>query len=72
MGKIEYLTWRDVRSIFNLVGELRELGRDTLAWQHHMVIELCKLVGVKVGFATETDMPFNDANDKNLGFVNIG
>lgn len=40
---------KDVRGIYRLLGECRELGRDPDAWQRHMFIGLCRLVRAQVG-----------------------
>ncbi|TPV92886.1 MAG: response regulator transcription factor [Myxococcales bacterium FL481] len=72
MRKTNTLTWEDAREIFNLVGELRELGHDLMTWRHHLAHRIARLVGAKVCYVMETDMPFNDAADEYLGFVDVG
>jgi DNA-binding CsgD family transcriptional regulator len=47
------LTWSDARAIFELLGELRELGRDPLAWRAWMLRGLAERVGAKVALAAE-------------------
>jgi DNA-binding CsgD family transcriptional regulator len=47
------LTLREVRAVFRLVGECRELGVDVTAWRRHLAADLCRLTGAQVGFVCE-------------------
>src|SRR5947209_19047519 len=49
----ERLKLRDVRAIFRLVGELREVGADPNAWRPHMVQRLLQIVHAQVGVSSE-------------------
>jgi len=49
----ERLKLRDVRAIFRLVGELRELGADPNAWRPHMVQKLLEIVHAQVVVSSE-------------------
>lgn len=56
------LRLKDVRAIFRLVGDLRELGADPNQWRPHMVTRLRKIVGAEVVVSSEvvfrtTDRP---------------
>jgi DNA-binding CsgD family transcriptional regulator len=51
MGKSQRLRLGDVRGVFHLVGECRELGDDARAWRPHMVIGLCRLTEAQLGIA---------------------
>jgi DNA-binding CsgD family transcriptional regulator len=45
MDRSKILRLTDVRSVFRLVGECRELGRDPEAWRRHSFEGLCRLLG---------------------------
>lgn len=49
MSKSNRLRLRDVRSIFRLIGECRELGADSHAWRLHLFEGLVRLTGAQVG-----------------------
>jgi DNA-binding CsgD family transcriptional regulator len=49
MGKSQRLRLRDVRGIFHLLGECRELGDDAEAWPVHMQAGLCRLTQAQLG-----------------------
>ena len=53
MGRSERLRLSQVRAVFRLVGEVRELGADTIAWRTHMVARLCVLLDAPVGMGGE-------------------
>jgi DNA-binding CsgD family transcriptional regulator len=42
------LAWRDVRAVFRLVEETKQLGHDPLSWREHLLVELGALVGAAV------------------------
>jgi hypothetical protein len=42
-----------VRAAFRLLGEVRELGGETLTWRRHMIEGLCRLVDAPVGMGGE-------------------
>lgn len=44
---------RDLKNIYRLIGECRELGDDSQAWRRHMFERLCRLVGAQVGCGGE-------------------
>lgn len=52
-ARMSRLTWSDARAIFELLGELRELGRDPLAWRTWMLGALAERIGAKVAVAAE-------------------
>ena len=47
------LRLKDVRSIFRLVGEVREIGADPDAWRPHMVKSLRELLGAQFVVSSE-------------------
>lgn len=53
MSKSSLLRSRDVREIFRLVGECRELGDDRLAWRAHLLAGMERLVDADLGTAGE-------------------
>ena len=53
MGHSRRLRYRDLRSIYRLIGECRDLGDDSAVWRRHMVGGLCRLVGAEAGCGTE-------------------
>ncbi len=62
MGSEDRLKLRDVRAVFRLVGELRELGADPNVWRPHMVLSLRRIVSAQVVVSSEvrfraTDKP---------------
>ena len=48
MGPTNNLRLKEVRAVFRLVGECRELGIDSTLWRRHMLSELLRLTGGKV------------------------
>ena len=55
MARSKRLTLREVRAVFRLVGECRELGADVAAWRRHLAAGLCRLTGAQVGVAAEIE-----------------
>ena len=49
MSKSERVTAAHERAVGGLVGECRDLGDDTVAWQHHLIAGLCRLTGAGLG-----------------------
>ena len=47
------LKLRDVRSVFRLIGEVRELGSDPQKWRPHMVRRLRKMVQAEIVISSE-------------------
>ena len=47
---------RAIRSIFRLVGEVRELGADAAQWRPHLVKELRRLLGAEVVTSSEVHL----------------
>ena len=55
MAQSKQLSLRDVRGVFRLVGECRELGVDVVEWRRHLAAGLCRLTGAQVGLCGETE-----------------
>ena len=53
MNKSQRLRLRDLRNIYRVLGECRELGSDHRAWRLHAIDSLCELVGAQVGIVGE-------------------
>jgi hypothetical protein len=50
MSKSARLRASDLRAVFRLTGECRDLGDDPAAWRHHCIASLARMVGAE--FAT--------------------
>ena len=66
MGRSGTLRLRDVRAVFRLVGEARELGDDSQPWKEHVAVQLPRLIGGRVGISVEGIVPPSGA------FTHIG
>src|SRR5215217_874267 len=64
------LRLRDVRAIFRLVGEVRELGADPDAWRPHMVTALRNLLGAQ--FVVSSEIHFRKAAGGAVRVIDIG
>jgi DNA-binding CsgD family transcriptional regulator len=53
VSKSESLRLADVRAVFHLVGECRDLGDDVTQWRQRMVIGLCRLTEAQLGIGGE-------------------
>jgi DNA-binding CsgD family transcriptional regulator len=53
MGRSHRLRLDDVRTVFRLLGEVRELGANPLVWRRHMLESLGRTVGIQVGVSGE-------------------
>jgi DNA-binding CsgD family transcriptional regulator len=51
--KNNHLRLRDVRNIFRLIGEVRQLGADPEQWRPHMVRRLQKMLGAELVISSE-------------------
>lgn len=55
MAKADRLRLKDVRAVYRLVGECRELGSDPRAWRLHMLEGLRRLVDAQVALYMQMD-----------------
>lgn len=55
MARSSRLSLREVRAVFRLVGECRELGADVAEWRRHLIAGLCGLTGAQVGLIGEIE-----------------
>lgn len=53
MSKSHCLRLRDVRQVYRLIGECRDLGNDWQLWRRHLSAGLCRLIGSQVGAGGE-------------------
>jgi DNA-binding CsgD family transcriptional regulator len=53
MAEPRRLRLRDVRDVFRLIGEVRELGADPKVWRPHMVKRLLHLLGAEIVVSSE-------------------
>jgi DNA-binding CsgD family transcriptional regulator len=53
MSRSHRLRVGDVRTVFRLLGEIRELGADPLAWRRHMLESLGHIVGAQASISGE-------------------
>jgi DNA-binding CsgD family transcriptional regulator len=72
MGKAQRLRLQDVRAIYRLVGECRELGADSRTWRQHALTRLRVLVDAMVGVGGELAAPFSPSNQAILQVVDVG
>jgi DNA-binding CsgD family transcriptional regulator len=72
MGQSNKLRLRDVRAIFQLIGECRELGIDSTLWRRHMLTELLRLTGGLVAMGGPTRMRDNFASSQPLPVMDVG
>src|SRR4051794_33259332 len=66
------LKLRDVRAAYRLVGEVRELGAEPLAWRRHLLEGLSRLVGTQVGQSLELPAPFDLGRMPEPGVLDLG
>lgn len=71
MSKSTRLRSEDWHAILRLVGECRDLGDDRAAWRHHVLAQLCGLVGADSGFCAEM-AGFRAARPTDVGSVDWG
>jgi DNA-binding CsgD family transcriptional regulator len=53
VGRSQRLHLSDVRRVFRLLGEVRELGAEPLAWRHHILQSLGRIINVAVAISGE-------------------
>jgi DNA-binding CsgD family transcriptional regulator len=72
MAKSKRLRLADLRAIFRLIGECRELGVDSTLWRRHMLVELLRLTRGKVAMGGPTGMHDNFAGAQPLPVLDVG
>jgi DNA-binding CsgD family transcriptional regulator len=71
MSHPRHLRLRDVRSVFRLIGEVRELGADPKAWRPHMVQRLRVLFAAEIVVSSEVHAQTTKQPGK-LRIIDIG
>jgi DNA-binding CsgD family transcriptional regulator len=72
MGQSKRLRLSDVRAVFRLIGECRELGIDSTLWRMHMFAELLRLTGGKVAMGGPTGLHKNFSRVQPLPVLDVG
>jgi DNA-binding CsgD family transcriptional regulator len=72
MAGTNRLRLADVRAVFRLVGECRELGIDSTIWRTHMFAELLRLTGAKIAMGGPTAMHANFTGAQPLPVLDVG
>ncbi|HSI33729.1 MAG: helix-turn-helix transcriptional regulator [Phycisphaerae bacterium] len=66
------LRLRDVRNVFRILGEIRELGADPKAWRPHMTARLCKIFHAELVISSEVHARTTPASPDRLRITDIG
>jgi hypothetical protein len=72
MSHSAQLRLSDVRSVFRLLGEVRELGNDSVQWRKHELEGLLRLTGANVGVSGLEPVPLQGNLDDLRLFVDVG
>ncbi len=70
MSKENNLQLRDVRNVFRLIGEIRELGADPEQWRPHMVRRLQKMLDAQLLISSEVH--FRKIGNGKMRVIDIG
>jgi DNA-binding CsgD family transcriptional regulator len=70
MDKQNTLRLRDVRNVFRLIGELREMGADPEQWRPHMVRRLQKMLDAQLVISSEVH--FRKLGKDRMRVIDIG
>jgi len=71
MPQSRRIRFRDVRDLFRLIGEVRELGADPKVWRPHMVKRLRRLFGAQIVVSSEVHAQTTRVPGK-LRIIDIG
>jgi len=66
------MRWSEARTIFELIGELRELGDEPAAWRTHLAESLRRLVGARVAVSAEARLGPRLFGAELLGLSHVG
>lgn len=72
MGKSTHLRLSDVRNVFRLLGEVRELGNDPQQWRRYALGGLIRLTGANVGISGLEPVPLQGTLDDVRTLVDVG
>lgn len=70
MGEANHIKLRDVRRVFRLIGEIRELGADPEQWRPHMVRRLQKMLHSQLVISSEVH--FRKIGKGTMRMIDIG
>src|SRR5712691_7153605 len=71
MSRSKVLRVADLRAVFGLIGECRELGDDPVRWRQHMLVGLGRLTGG--GFCVAAEIGDGKQRSRyDLGTVDLG
>ena len=75
MGHSQRLALRDIRSVYQILGEISDLGLVPDLWRRHMLVQLSKLIGARVGLTVDLTNAFPGCcpapiDPMDVGFVN--
>ncbi len=71
MSRSDRPTAKDIRGVYRLVSECRDLGADLTAWQKHLLHGLCGTLRAQVGISGNM-RSFGTGDAESLGSVRIG
>lgn len=72
MSKSRRLRLRDLKHIYRMIGECRDLGADPAAWRRHLLEGLCRMLDMSVAIAGESPGPQGFRFDKLEGVIDLG
>lgn len=72
MSKSRRLRLRDLKHIYRLIGECRDLGADPIAWRGHLLEQLCWMLDMQVAIAGESPGPEGFRFDNLQGVIDLG
>ncbi len=67
MAKSQRLSMTQIRCVFRLLGEVREMGDSPPTWRRHMLRRLCELIDADLGHAGEAPIPCSPDTPRFLG-----
>jgi DNA-binding CsgD family transcriptional regulator len=70
-GAMAQFKLKDIRQIFRIIGEVRELGADPARWRPHMVRRLRKLMRAEIVISSEIFVRSSPAAGKTPGVVRV-
>lgn len=72
MSKSGRLRLGDLKHIYRLIGECRDLGADPDVWRVHLLEQLCRMLDMQVGIAGETPWRSSFCCDELEGVFDVG
>jgi DNA-binding CsgD family transcriptional regulator len=72
VGRAERLSYRQIRSVTELVGQCVELGRNPAAWRTHALQNLTRLTGGQVGLTIDIQGLAEDSMPRMFDPIDIG